>query len=64
MIRNYEVLRLITSRREGSKEEREEREKEKDRDKISFLDICFWQCDFLCVEADQTKKCGVRNGSE
>lgn len=46
---NYEVLRLLTSRSEGDKEDREERKKEKDKEKISFLNKCFWQCYFLFV---------------
>lgn len=53
---NYEVLRLLTSRSEGDKEDREEREKEKDKEKISFLNKCFWRCYFLFVQADQTEK--------
>lgn len=38
---NYEVLRLLTSRSEGDKEDREEREKEKNKEKVSFLNKCF-----------------------
>lgn len=37
MSSNYKVLRLITRRREGSKEEREEREKEKETKLISSI---------------------------
>lgn len=61
---NYEVLRLLTSRSEGDKEDREEREKEKDKRKLVSSINVFGGVTSCLYRQIRLKKCRVRNGSE